>query len=195
MVKVELTFAAPSMCEGVRLTARLGGFEISENKISRDDITAQNIQGYKATVDGKEFKQGPTVFRLLGALATVDGAHLYPSDPLKALEVDNAIEEIRDLRQKVTPCLNERDPSRREAAIEKLKNEALPATLPTFETIIKRGGGAYLTGNNMSIADLEIFGTLVWITQATDLKAYPAVNKLYETLNNHAGLKAAKAKL
>lgn len=156
---------------------------------------SQNGYGYKATVDGKEFKQGPTIFRLLGSLAKVDGAQLYPSDALKALEVDNAIEEIRDLRQKVTPCLNERDPSRRDAAIEKLKNEALPATLPAFETIIKRGGGAYLTGNNMSIADLEIFGTLVWIAQSADLKAYPGVNKLYETLNNHAELKAAKAKL
>jgi hypothetical protein len=38
-------------------------------------------------------------------------------------------------------------------------------------------------------------GSVAWIAQSADLKAYPGVNKLYETLNNHAELKAAKAKL
>lgn len=199
MVKVELSYAAPSMCEGARLAARLGGFELTENKISKDEVAAQNIQGYKAIVDGKEFRQGPTVFRLLGRLATVDGAHLYPSDALKALEVDSAIEEIRELRNKVTPLLNERDAARKDAALAKLKSDALPAVLPTFEAIIARNKGPFLTGSKLSIADLEIYGTLVWIAQSSEgaaaLGDYPAVKALFDALQGHADLKAAKAKL
>jgi len=199
MVKVELTYATPSMCEGARLAARLGGFELTESKIDRKALEEQNIQGYKAVVDGKEYKQGPTVFRLFGALAKVDGNPLYPSDAMKALECDCVIEDMRGFRSKVTPCLNERNADKRDAALKKLGDEVLPETLPEFEAIIKRGGGPFLTGKHMSIADLEIYAVLVWINQTTEgaaaLKKYPGMNALWEALNGNADLKAAKAKL
>lgn len=198
MVKVDLTYAAPSMCEGARLASRLGGFELHESKTDRGALNEQMVQGYKATVNGKEFKQGPTILRLLGSLATVDGCHLYPSDALKALEVDSVIEDIRELRTKATPCLNERDASKKDAALEKLRDEIFPAFLPKFEDIIKRGGGPFLTGKAMSIADLEIYGTLIWINQdsacAAALNNYPGMKGVWDALNGHAGLKAAKAK-
>jgi len=195
MVKIEFTYAQPIMCEGARLAAKLGGFEIKEIKLAREQIDEQFINGYQATIDGKTFKQGPASFRLIGKLAKVDGNPLYPSDPLKALDVDTAIEDNRDLRMRTTPLLNERDSSKKAASIEKLKSSVIPVYMPKFEAAIARNGGPYIAGKNLTIADLDLYGNLSWISNvagAASLSSYPLTLALCKKVGDIPGIKSAK---
>merc|ERR1719473_945745 len=73
------------------------------------------------------FRQGATITRLLGRLTMVDGAQMYPKDPLKGLLIDCLMEEARDVRCQVMPCLTGmRDESRTDEFMSKLTNEVLP---------------------------------------------------------------------
>lgn len=197
MPKFNIQYAAKTKCEGVRIAVRLGGHEFTEKVITRDELEKQGGTGCIVKIDGKTFHQGVASLRLLGNITKVDGKALYSDDPLVGLEIDTAIENIKDFRNKILPMMQEKSEEKRPRAMGKLEKDLFPEHLKKLEETAGANGGPYLCGKYLSIADLELLGTLNWINSASDsaklLDAYPRMKKLISTYKKHAALEKARA--
>jgi len=196
----EIMYAVPGNCESIRIMLRLGKYSFKETQIPEETMNSEGIQGCALNYKNGErvYRQGPTVLRLLARLCQVDGVALYPNDPIKGLTIDCLMEEGRMLRSKVMPCLKGMsDPDKKEEWKAKLVNEVFPDVIAFYEKQLNESGGPFLTGTSMSLADLEISGTLNNLATSPEtealLGAYPKTLKLAQTLRDHEGIKAARS--
>lgn len=108
-------------------------------------------------VDGKRFCESNSLTRYAGKLA-----NLYPHDVLDALRVDEILDMVEDAFAAIGPTFS-MPADEKVAARQKLQAPG-GAFHKIWAAIAKRhsenGGGRYLVGNNLTIADLKVGGVV-----------------------------------
>jgi len=191
--KYELTFQMSTSCDGVRIILRMGQpkWDLTENKISREELDEKNIFGCmleinKGTDKAKTFKMQDNILRLLGKLVPHNGKPMYPNDPIAGLKVDDMVEWIKVAKRIAMPILLERDADRRTVGLNKLKDQYGPEYFGPIEESIAQAGG-YLCLDHCTIADLEFVGFFSFIAKTDDtkfvLEPFPKIKELFEKLD------------
>ena len=177
--------------EPIRLAMVVGNIPFEDNRLSFPDFGQLKAQG-KITppgccgthnvpvmeVDGTPLTQSLAMFVFVGKLAK-----LYPDEPFAAAKVDEAIQyiggDIGDGLIGPTLFMPEEEKAKARA---KLSTETLPPKLKVLDDILATSESGFLVGDSLTIADLHLFYTSMWIgtldgIPAEVLGAFPHINK------------------
>ena len=140
-------------------------------------------------VDGKIIAQTGAIARFCGKLSG-----LYPKDnDFKAAEIDQIIEAAQDINYLVTLSSRDKEKERLALARKILATKHLPKWFQFLENLLKKNNESYFfVGNKISIADLEIWRLLGWLSSGlldgvptNILEPYEKLNKLREEVYKH----------
>jgi len=118
-------------------------------------------------------------------------SHLYPTDPLEALEVDEILDAIEDyVSSKIAPTMNPTltEEKRKEMRLE-IANTSAPDFFSRMEKVLERNGtkeNTWAVSKKMTIADLKIYYAMLTIKSGkldhiptTILDHYPLLNHVW----------------
>lgn len=185
-------FDAPGRAEPVRIALRLAGLPFEDRRLKFPEFAEQKAKGAfplatvpVLTVDGFAIPQTAAMLRYIARLADT---RLYPTDPYSALLVDSVLDTFNDtLSHALRPSLFERDMAKKLEMRKELATGAMATVLGFVEKVIERSGGPFVTGTQMSIADLVVAHQILQIRDGhldgigmEHLEAYPRVRALAE---------------
>jgi len=120
------------------------------------------------TVDGFEMAQSLPILQYCGKLAG-----LYPSDPLKAFQVDEVINTVQEFSGRALEYKGD-DIEKLKASRTKFVNETIPRQLGSLE----KGEGPWAVGKSVSIADLSLYCLIAWFKSGSSELKYISPNAL-----------------
>mmetsp|Transcript_17711 Transcript_17711/g.24993 ORF Transcript_17711/g.24993 Transcript_17711/m.24993 type:complete len:233 (-) Transcript_17711:106-804(-) len=215
--KLTLTyFPIGGRAEAIRLAAAAGGVCFSNKVVSFPEFVAmkdslplgqlpvleiESSEGEKSILT-----ESDGILRYFGKISG-----LYPTDNVKAMEVDAILGVLEDLSKPmvttvggaVRNLLSETEWTTEEKlAIRKRCIETnFPRFLGFIENKIKASDGPWVVGDAMTVADLKIFASMSWYQSGvldgvpTDvLSAYPSILKLMDAVMQNEGIKNWKDK-
>mmetsp|Transcript_6192 Transcript_6192/g.10745 ORF Transcript_6192/g.10745 Transcript_6192/m.10745 type:complete len:223 (-) Transcript_6192:157-825(-) len=198
-MKIKVTyFPIEAVAEKVRLALVMTNTPFEDERIEMKDWaalkpTVKYNQLPVLEVDGQKMYQSQAQLRFLGRLG--DGS-LYPQDPTKAYKIDLMLGLCDDLVKGFIPSLYlgmrhtmfgyPEDWSGKaetvKAVREKFIKDSLPVHMEHLTDALKEGGGKFVCGDTVTIADLQWYPQLRYFTKgvadhipADCLNAYPEV--------------------
>jgi glutathione S-transferase len=148
--------------EAARLAMHIAGIPFEDRRIARKDWPAlRDGTPYRELpvleVDGKAIAQSNTINRYVGKLAG-----LYPKDDWQAALVDEVMDAIEDISNKIGNTFT------LEGEAKKTAREALAAGpvahfLRQFESRLEAGGGEWFVEKRLTVADLKCFLFVRWL--------------------------------
>ena len=104
--------------------------------------------------DGEMTSQSEAFLRFVGKFAD-----LYPSDPYKALKVDEMLGAVQDISGLLRPSFMESSPEKKIKMRKDLIAEdgSLRVFMEKLQKVIISNGGPYSCGSKLSIADLSLY--------------------------------------
>ena len=188
MSKHKLTyFNAAGRAEPVRIACFLSDVSFEDHRVDFAGFGALKGSGALPLgqvpvleVDGFSFAQTSAMLRYVAKLGNTG---LYPSDPVKALAVDSALDTFNDtLSHALTPSSWEKDMDKRLAMRAELVVGPMAKCFSYVEGLIAKFGGPFVSGDQLSIADLVIASQVLQIRSggldgvtAEHLAAYPHI--------------------
>lgn len=158
---VRLTyFDLPGRAEAIRWTCAVGGMAFDDVRVSREEF-AKNVKPSIPTgqvpaveVDGsRPIGQSYAILRFVGKCTG-----LYPTDPVAALKVDEALETCNDV---VTAAMLVRgieigklSGSAKAAICNALSTDILPKEFAKLERLLEVNGSDWLAGSSITVADI-----------------------------------------
>nr|KAG5706021.1 hypothetical protein BaRGS_028130 [Batillaria attramentaria] len=122
---------------------------------------------------------------------------MYGKTNKDALRIDEVTGLVADLDPWLAKARFESDPEKKSEALKKCVEEQIPKFLGLFEKLLQENGSnGYFVGNSLTLADLVVFNVTDTITKLKSdaaISAYPAVQKLRQTLSEHPNIKAQLA--
>lgn len=181
MPSIKLTyFDIAGRAEAIRLAFKLQGIEFEDIRVKFQDWPAMKASmKYGAmpclTVDGKEYFESLAILRYVARMTP--GSKLYPQDPEGMFIVEEALSVVQDLEKRVEyareismrpqyfgyPADFSKTPEGQEFVKKARVNfvdTLLPGFLETFSKMINANGGLFLTGSDVTIADLFLYRQL-----------------------------------
>lgn len=153
----------------IRDAFRIGGVPFDDRHVTRDEHFEKKAKGEwpwgalpVLDVDGERVCQSNAILRYAGKLAG-----LYPSDPLAALRVDEAIDACDELVVSMSMTIREQDDARRMAMRKVMAEETLPRDFARFETMLDRQGSGWIAGPQMTIADIRLLHQIDKLTDGS----------------------------
>jgi len=149
----------------IRFALHVGGIPFEDNRINFPDWPAYKpntpFGGIPTLdIDGVTYGQSTALLRYAGRLA-----HLYPSDPLAALKVDEIMDAVEDLVNVLVPSLRENDNDKKAAMRKALTETTLPPHLASLEKALARNKASpFVTGSELTVGDLKLAPVLAWFT-------------------------------
>ena len=148
--------------EAARLAMHLGGIPFEDRRIPRSDWARhRDTTPYQALpileVDGKLIAQSNTINRYVGKLAG-----LYPTDDWQAAIVDELMDAVEDLSNKIGATFALEGEAKKKAR-EALAAGSIAHFLKQFEARLKAGGGEWFVENRLTVADIKIFLFVRWL--------------------------------
>lgn len=197
MVAYELTYAQPTTCESVRVLLKLGGHEVTEKRVTKEQLDEDKIYVCSLS-DGKNlYKQGNTILRALGATTEIEGKTLYPTvgDEMVGLEADTCVALMQELKGKCMSLI--RDSSgNRAASLDKARDQVYPEYFGWVEEGLAKHGGPFQAGKYLTIGDLEFMSIFGFIHSQEDsrktLEGYPKCLALWKHLIAYEPLAKAR---
>jgi glutathione S-transferase len=183
-------FDAPGRAEPVRVALRRAGIPFEDHRLDFPEFARLKAEGAfplgsvpVLEVDGEAIAQTSAMLRYVARLGNTG---MYPTDPKAALIVDSALESFNDtLSAALMPSLFERDMTKKLAMRAEFAAGCMARVFAYVEGLIERGGGPFVVGESLSIADLVIAQQIVQIRDgkldgitADSLAAYPRLNAL-----------------
>lgn len=105
-------------------------------------------------IDGQSFTQSNAMSRYVGKLCS-----LYPEDPMQALYCDEVLEALEDLNHYVVQTFGLKGEELKNARLQLMEGR-LTVFINGLCELLKRGGGRYFAANQLTVADLKMFGQL-----------------------------------
>ena len=183
--------------EAARLAMHLGGIAFEDRRIARKDWAAQrDAAPYQALpvleVDGKVIAQSNAINRYVGKLAG-----LYPKDDWQAALVDEVMDAVEDITVRIGATFALEGEAKKSAR-EALATGPVARFLRQFENRLKDGGGEWLVGNRLTVADLKCFLFTRWLKSGVldhipaDIveRQAPLLARHLERVRNHPGIAA-----
>mmetsp|Transcript_11349 Transcript_11349/g.38696 ORF Transcript_11349/g.38696 Transcript_11349/m.38696 type:complete len:260 (-) Transcript_11349:607-1386(-) len=201
--KVELSyFNVPGRAEMIRWTFAIGGVAFDDLRISQEEWPALKpsiLTGHlpAARVAGsRPYAESHALLRFAGRLTG-----LYPTDPVKALAVDEVLGVMEDFTGDMFP-LTAMEPAfkqvtssvaaKQKAAVQAaVCEDTLPKHLQTLETLLEHNGTGWFVGTAPTIADVAVASIVRVFTTgfaerwgfSKDVpKAYPKLMAMCESL-------------
>eukprot|EP01098_Paradermamoeba_levis_P016461 TRINITY_DN889_c0_g1_i2.p1 TRINITY_DN889_c0_g1~~TRINITY_DN889_c0_g1_i2.p1 ORF type:complete len:208 (-),score=72.25 TRINITY_DN889_c0_g1_i2:82-705(-) len=147
-------------------------------------------------VDGQAIAQTNAILRYVAKLGKHD---LYPSDPLQAFKVDEALEFLADIWVVIMKTFGIPEADMKEAR-EKLVSQELPPWLEKLDKHVEKNGG-FAANGKLSIADFKMFLSFqILVSGSVDhfptnlFEKYPNITKFFESLKKDPKFAAAAAK-
>ncbi len=145
--------------EPIRIALHAAGLEFDDVRWSfpefaekRESLRFSAVPALE--IDGAMITQSNAISRYVGKLAG-----MYPEDALQALYCDEALGALEDVTHYLVqtfPLEGEELKQAREALME----GRLAVFFKGLEELLVRGGGKYLAGQMLTVADLKMFGLL-----------------------------------
>ncbi|EQC33720.1 hypothetical protein SDRG_08823 [Saprolegnia diclina VS20] len=150
--------------ELTRLALHVAGIPFEDERLSWASFVALQPslpfhQIPTLTINGEVLAQSFTMARYVGRLGG-----LYPTDRLAAFRVDEVLAACLDLVDLFMPSFKEPDNAKRLAMRAALSQATLPTLLACIEARLPLSG-TYFLGDDLSIADLELYCSRVFLTQ------------------------------
>lgn len=203
MTQFRLTyFDAPGRAEPVRVALFLAKVPFEDRRVQFPEFMALKQSGALPLgslpvleVDGRAIPQTAAILRYAARLG---GGGLYPSDPRAGLLVDSVIDTFNDTVSHVlTPTLFERDTAKRLEMRRAVLEGPLSKALKFVEGILAETGGPFLTGAELTIADIVLgLNVAQFRSGALDglgpevLEPYPRLRALGDAYLAHPGVAA-----
>lgn len=185
-------FNAPGRGELTRLALVAGGNKFEDERLDYAGFSALKPslplgQLPVLEVDGVTYPQSMAIARYA---ARIGG--LYPTDPLEALLVDTVLESVLEVNAAAAE-IKYRTPD--ESAKAEKSKVLLETTIPKiFGMIEKRIKGKTVLGEQLSLADLQLFDTLFNVVPAAvanwKISGYPKVEAIVEAVKTHPNVAA-----
>ena len=181
--------------EPARLALYIGGIAFEDHRVGQKDWPAHRdktpFQGMPVLqVDGKTITQSNTINRYVGKLAG-----LYPKDDWQAAVCDEIMDAAEDLGSRVGATIALGDAEKKKAR-EALAAGAIPRHLEQLAARLKSGGGEWLVGERLSVADLKVFGLVRWLRSgALDHIPKDLVDRVAPSLVQHNERVASQPKI
>ena len=102
-------------------------------------------------IDGQAFTQSNAMSRYVGKLG-----NLYPEDPMQALYCDEVLEALEDVNNYVVQTFGLQGEELKTAR-QQLLDGRLTVFTKGLSELLKRGGGQYFAGNQLTVADLKMY--------------------------------------
>ena len=196
MPSIKVTyFDGPGRAELTRLVLTAGGVAFEDERLDGAAFGAMKPtlplgQLPVVTVDGTTYAQSMAMARYAGRVAG-----MYPTEPLDALKVDTVVETLVELVNGMVDIVWHT--KEEEAKAEKTK-KFVEETIPSrFGMIEKQIAGKFLLGDNMSLADVQLFDVSVnglATFKEFSVSAYPKVAAIVEAVQTNENVAAYLAK-
>jgi glutathione S-transferase len=187
--------------EAARLALSIGGVAYEDDRIPSPEWPKRKPAtpfGALPTfeVDGQVFSQSNSINRYIGKLAD-----LYPSDPLQALQCDEAMDAVEDLDSRIGATFSMTEEEKK-VAREKLVAGPIPVYLASLQRLLEQRGGSYFAANRLTVADLKAFvsvrrlrsGKVDYIAADLVDRVAPKLAAHCDRLKQHPGVQAYYAK-
>ncbi|KAF1335298.1 Glutathione s-transferase, partial [Globisporangium splendens] len=193
--KLKLTyFHFEARAAATRLAFYIGGVPFVDERLDRDTFIANKAtypfgQIPVLEVDGHVFAQSQAMLRYAGRLAK-----LYPiNDPLAALKIDEILNGIEELSEKMGPAFREQDPEKKKQMRLDLANDTIPRYLSIIESRLKTHAKyAVLQTKDVHISDIAMY---TWIKSlragyidhipVTVADGYPLIEASFQKVSTH----------
>ena len=198
MTKPKLTYfdAAASRGEECRLALYIAGVDFEDVRIKREDWPALKPTTPFGGLPTFALPGKPVLAESNAILAYIGRQHgLHPTDAFEAARHEAILSQVEVLRTTVGRTLRIAD-----AAEKKKQREELAATfLPSWGESVERQlrDGPFLAGSKISVADIKLYIAVRWFASgtvdhipATIFSAYPKLTRLFESVRDHAAVKA-----
>lgn len=175
-----------------RLALVIGDIPFEDDRFSKEewpDRKSRTPYGSCPTlfVDGQQFAQSHAMLRYCGKLSG-----LYPTDPLAALKVDEIIDVFNDVALALTRG-DLADPENLRQSREKFVKEDVPRYIGGLEKRVQSfGGELWAVGDQLTIADLIIYGMLGYMKhrdikyiENTVVDGFVRLNRIYNGVREH----------
>ncbi|XP_021186079.3 glutathione S-transferase 2 [Helicoverpa armigera] len=186
-------FNGKGVAESSRLLMAYGGEEFEDRRVSFQEwpeLKPKTLFGALPTldIDGQQYAQSVAISRYFGH------KHGLAGDTLEdALEIDQMVDYIMELRVKLSEVHYEADEAVKEAKYAERMKEVFPTYLERFNSIITKNNG-HLALGKLTWADFffaGIFGYLKTMLRMPDLeKKYPAFKQVVDTVYSLPKVKA-----
>ena len=182
----------------IRDAFHIGGIAFEDKHIDLDGFTAMKASGelpFGAVpvliVDGRMISQSSAILRYAGQLSG-----LYPSDPVYALRVDEAMDGVDDMMLPMGASIREEDAERKAAMRKDMAENSIPTNFARFEKLLlENGDTGYLVGDELTIADLKLLHSVNKLTDGTLDGIPPSVIEPFTLLKQwRDNVTAARAK-
>ena len=198
-------FDAPGRAEPIRIALHIAGRAFEDRRLKFAEFGALKAQGALPLgsvpvldVDGVPIAQTAAILRYVARLADTG---LYPSNPLRALVVDSALDSVNDtLSHTLVPSLFERDMQKKLAMRTEWAAGPMAQVLTYIEGLLESYGGPFLGGEALSIADLVVANQILQIRSGaldgvtSDMLApYPRIGALTDAYLEEPRIAAYRA--
>ncbi|KAG8467352.1 hypothetical protein KFE25_000668 [Diacronema lutheri] len=198
---IQLTyFDIAGVAEKVRLTCVVGKLPFNDVRVSFEQWpklkpTSKFGQLPMMEVDGTTVAQSSAMLNYVGKVTG-----MYPSEPKKALKVDEVIGLHEDLWGAIRPSilvmrdpkLSQKEAQRRQAEMRKeLADEKIPAILGFFEKMLAENGTGFFVGSTPTTADIAVYTQLRALQAGyldgipkTCVDPFPKLKAFYNQINS-----------
>ncbi|KAJ8712536.1 hypothetical protein PYW07_005378 [Mythimna separata] len=186
-------FDTKALGESSRLLMAYGGQEFEDHRFSNEEWPAfkpKTLYGQAPIleIDGKQYAQSLAISRYLGR-----NFGLVGDTPEDALEIDQNVDLLNDLRLKAVEVHYERDEAAREARYTKYAENVFPDYLDKLNALVVKNNG-HLALGKLTWGDFVLAGVfdyLKMMLRIPDLeKKYPAFQKVIDNVYSIPKVKA-----
>ena len=189
--------AAVSRGEECRLALHLAGVEFDDVRIPRADWPALKPNTPFGSVPVLELPGLPPIGQTNAILVYIGRLHgLHPRDDFEAARHEAVMGHVEDLRAQVGLTLRIADEAEKKKARAALAESYLPAWAGFVERQIDETG-PYFAGARLHVVDLKLHRAVHWLASGiidhippSVFAAYPRLNRVYDAVREHAGVKA-----
>jgi glutathione S-transferase len=202
MSRTKLTyFDAPvSRGEECRLALHIAGVDFEDDRIKPADWPALKPKTPFGSLPVLEIPGHPPLGQSTAILVLIGRMHgLHPKENFEAARHEAMMQHVEDLRANVSPTMRIKDEAEKKAVREQLVATFLPSWAGHAEKQV--GDGPFFGGAALHVVDLKIYMAMRWFKSGaldhippTVFDAFPRLNRIYDAVLNHAGVKSWAAK-
>ena len=195
-------FDAPvSRGEECRLALHLAGVEFEDVRLARGEWPALKPETPFGCVPVLELPGRPPLGQSNAILVYIGRQHdLHPEDDFEAARHEAVMGYVEDLRAHVSPTLRISDEDEKKKGRTALAESYLPTWAAYAERQIGEQG-PFFAGAKLHVVDLKLHRIVHWFAAGiidhiptTVFSTFPRLNRVYEAVRDHEGVKDWQAK-